>query len=97
MVRGSISDGRDMSNKVVFDEKLYDQVSDELLGEGKVSIVRLDIVDILQGCLVGVKAFTKNEFGPSHVGQAQFLGTKFYCILDEGLKPEVPDELQVRL
>ena len=81
--RASIADGEDFSNKVLFNSKLNEKVKEELVGEGRVSIVRLDIIDILQNCIVGVQAFTKLSEGPAHVGQAQFLGEPFY----RSLKP----------
>ena len=68
---------------MLFNSKLNEKVKEELVGEGRVSIVRLDIIDILQNCIVGVQAFTKLSDGPAHVGQAQFLGEPFY----RSLKP----------
>ena len=81
--RASISDGTDLSNKVLFNAKLNKQVEEELIGDGKVSIVRIDTSDILEKTIIGVMAFTKLGEGPQHVGEAQFLGDAFY----RGLKP----------
>ena len=53
--RASISDGGDFSNKVLFNAKLDEKVKDELVGEGRVSIVKLDVIDILQNCIIGVQ------------------------------------------
>ena len=41
-------DGKDLSNKVLFNSKLNKQVEDELVGEGKVSVIRIDMSDILE-------------------------------------------------
>ena len=79
--RASISDGKDLSNKVLFNSKLNKKVKDELVGPGKVSIVRLDVTDILEKTIVGVMAFTRLDDGPDHVGDAQFLGDTFYRVL----------------
>ena len=79
--RASISDGTDLSNKVLFNAKLNKQVEEELIGDGKVSIVRIDTSDILEkndNWCHGILAE-----GPQHVGEAQFLGDAFY----RGLKP----------
>ena len=81
--RASISDGKDLSNKVLFNSKLNKQVEDELEGPGKVSVVRIDMSDILEKTIIGVMAYTKVGEGPNHVGDAQFLGDKYY----RGLKP----------
>ena len=42
--RASICDGEQMSNKVLFHSNLNNQVENELVGEGKVSTVKLEIV-----------------------------------------------------
>ena len=81
--RASISDGEDFSNKVLFNAKLNDKIKEELVGDARVSIVRLDMIDILQDCIVGVQGFTKLDEGPAHVGDARFLGEPFY----RSLKP----------
>ena len=59
--RASISDGEFLSNKVLFNSKLNKKVEEELVGEGRVSTVKLDIIDVLQDCIIGVQAFTKEE------------------------------------
>ena len=81
--RASISDGADLSDKVIFDTKLNDRIEKELLGEAKVSIVRLDQVNIFQKCIVGVVDYVKLGDGPLHVGEARYLGAAFY----RGLQP----------
>ena len=57
--RASISDGGDFSNKVLFNAKLDEKVKDELVGEGRVSIVKLDVIDILQNCINWCPSFYK--------------------------------------
>ena len=55
LFRGTISDGENLSNKVVFN----DRVREELIGEGKVTEIKLEIVEVLQGVIVGIVDFTK--------------------------------------
>ena len=81
--RAAISDGEVLSNKVLFNSKLNKKVEDELVGEGRVSVVKLEIIDVLQDCIIGVQAFKKLGEGPAHVGEAQFLGDEYY----RSLKP----------
>ena len=81
--RASISDGKDLSNKVLFESKLNERVKKELVGEGRVSVIKLEQVDVLEDCIIGVLDFTKLEEGPHHVGQARFVGDAFY----RNLKP----------
>ena len=81
--RASISDGKDRSNKVLFNAKLNEQIENELVGPGKVSVVKLDITDILEKTIVGVMAYTRLGDGPKHVGDAKFLGDSYY----RSLKP----------
>ena len=57
-IRGSISDGVNFSNKVLFNSKLNEQIEKDLEGEGKVTTIRLDIIDILEDVLVGVMGYT---------------------------------------
>ena len=47
------------------------------------STVKRDIIDVLQDCIIGLQAFTKLCEGPDHVGEARFLGDKYY----RSLKP----------
>ena len=72
-----------LSNNVLFNSKLNKQIEDELVGEGKVSVIRIAMSDILEKTIVGVMGYTKLEEGPDHVGDAQFLGNTYY----RGLKP----------
>ena len=75
------SNGKDLPNKLLFNSKLNKKVNDELVGPGKVSIVRLNVTAILEKTIVGVMAFTRLDDGPDHVGDAQFLGDTFYRVL----------------
>ena len=77
LYRGTISDGEKMSNKV-FHTKLNERIENELVGEGKVTAIKLEIHQILQKVLVGVTEYTVIEEGPRHVGDATFVGTEFY-------------------
>ena len=80
--RAGISDGMERSNKLLFHPTLNAQVERELLGEeGKVSIVKLDDVEILKGFVIGVINFTRIGDGPQHVGDAVFLGDNYYKTL----------------
>ena len=53
-------------------------IENELVGEGKVSIIKLEIVDILQGAIVGILDYMKISDGPDNIGQATFVGNDFY-------------------
>ena len=78
LFRGTISDGENFSNKVLFNEKLNDRVREELIGEGKVTEIKLEIVEVLQGVIVGIVDYTKMREGPHHVGEAAYVGNDFY-------------------
>ena len=67
-----------MSSKVLFYSNLNNQVENELVGEGKVSTVKLEIVEVLDKVIVGVMNFTKICDGPEHVGEAAFVGHEYY-------------------
>ena len=69
--KASISDGRDLSNKVLFESKLDERVKKELVGEGRVSLIKLEQLNVLEDCIIGVLDYTKLEEGPQHVGQAR--------------------------
>ena len=71
--RGSISDGDKMSNKVMFSPKISRKVLDELVGDGKVTTIKLEIVEIIKDVIIGVIEFTVIEEGPRHVGDASFV------------------------
>ena len=77
LYRASISDGEKRSNKVIFNAKLNKRIEEELVGEGRVSTVKLEIVEIIQDVLVGVMEYTKLGEGPPHVDSA-FVGDAFY-------------------
>ena len=47
LYRASISDGEKRSNKVIFNAKLNKRIEEELVGEGRVSTVKLEIVEII--------------------------------------------------
>ena len=74
--RASISDGLKFSTNVFFDPKLNEDVEDSL--ENKVSVVKLEAVDIVQKCIVVVSRFTRIGDGPINMGGAQFVGEAFY-------------------
>ena len=76
--RGSISDGEKMSNKVMFSPKISRKVLDELVRDGKVTTIKLEIVEIIKDVIIGVLEFTVIEEGPRHVGDASFVGDSFY-------------------
>ena len=76
--RASISDGENLSNKVIFNSKLNERIESELMGEGKVTTIKLEVVDILDKVLVGVMQYTVIEEGPTHVGEARYVGSDFY-------------------
>ena len=76
--RASISDGENLSNKVLFNSKLNKRIEAELVGEAKVTTIKLEIVDILESVLVGVLEYTVIGEGPRHVGDATFVGEAFY-------------------
>ena len=76
LYRGSISDGRKFSNKVLFKRDLCGSVVDHLLD--RIKIVRLDSVEIIKGAVVGVVSFTVLEDGPRSVGEAVFIGDEYY-------------------
>ena len=76
--RGSISDGENLSNKVLFNSKLHRRIEAELIGEAKVTTIKLEIVEILESVLVGVLEYTVIGEGPKHVGDATFVGEAFY-------------------
>ena len=76
LYRGSISDGRKFSNKVLFKPDLCGSVIDDLLD--RIKIVRLDSVEIIKGAVVGVVLFTVLEDGPRSVGEAVFIGDEYY-------------------
>ena len=46
---------------VSFNANLNKKVKEELVGEGRVSTVKLNIMYVLQDCIIGVQAFTKEE------------------------------------
>ena len=77
LYRASISDGEKRSNKVIFNAKLDKRIEEELVGEGRVSTVRLEIIEILQDVLVGIMDYTKLGEGPTHV-DSSFVGDTFY-------------------
>ena len=51
---------------------------DELVGDGKVTTIKLEIVEIIKDVIIGVLVFTVIEEGPRHVGDASFVGYAFY-------------------
>ena len=57
--------------------KLDKRIEEELVGEGRVSTVKLEIVEILQDVLVGIMDYTKLGEGASHV-DSSFVGDTFY-------------------
>ena len=74
--RCSISDGLKFSTNVFFDPKICEEVEKNLLD--KVSIVKLEIVEILQKCIVAIQQYTRLGDGPQNMGGAQFVGASFY-------------------
>ena len=74
--RCSISDGFKFSTNVFFDPKISEDVEKDLVD--KVSIVKLEIVEIIQKCVVIVSKYTRFEDGPRNMGGAQFVGESFY-------------------
>ena len=67
-----------MSNKVMFSPKISRKVLDELVGDGKVTTIKLEILEIIKDVIIGVLEFTVFEEGPRHVGDASFVGDAFY-------------------
>ena len=80
LYRASISDGENRSNKVIFNSKLNDRIEEELIGVGRVSTIKLEIVEVLQDVLVGIMAYTKICEGPKHI-DAAFVGYDYYKTL----------------
>ena len=81
LYRGSISDGVNRSNKVLFDSKLKERVEIELLGQGKVTTIKLETVEIMHDVLIGISDYTVIGKDPEHVGDAEFVGNGFYRTL----------------
>ena len=80
LYRASISDGEKRSNKVVFHADLNEQVEAELVGDGRVSTIKLESVDILKDVIVGILRYVKLGDGPEHV-DAEYVGDSFYKTL----------------
>ena len=55
-----------------------ERIRNELVGDGKVTTIKLEIVEVLQDVLVGVLDYTVISEGPVHVGDAAFVGNDFY-------------------
>ena len=59
-----------------FYPKISASVQNDL--EDKVSIVKLEITEIIEKCVVAVSMYTRLEDGPRNMGGAQFVGESFY-------------------
>ena len=55
-----------------------ERIRNELVGDGKVTTIKLEIVEVLQDVLVGVLDYTVMSEGLVHVGDATFVGNEFY-------------------
>ena len=80
LYRASISDGENRSNKVVFHAALNRRIETELIGEGKVTKIKLESVDILKDVIIGILAYTNLGEGPEHI-DAKYVGDNFYKTL----------------
>ena len=74
--RGSISDGRTFSTRVVFKDTLNQIVENELLD--KIKVVRLDNTEVIKGAVIGVLDFAVIVDGPDSLGEAVFVGEDYY-------------------
>ena len=66
---------------MLFDSKLKERVEIELLGQGKVTTIKLETVEIMHDVLIGISDYTVIVKGPEHVGDAEFVGNEFYRTL----------------
>ena len=55
-----------------------ERIRNELVGDGKVTTIKLEIVEVLQDVLVGVLDYTVMSEGLVHVGDTTFVGNEFY-------------------
>ena len=68
--RASICDGERISTNLYFDPWLNNRVEDELCGQqGKISIIRLEMTEIVQKCVVAVQRYKKIADGPFNIGR----------------------------